>query len=124
MQLATIRNRLSRLAHVYAAETNRLRTEIISRIVSLRDVAFAAMLPIPRSIVIGLVLLDGVLLRLHAQTSPSPSPIYYLIEHVDFRTDDGLRGFEIGTQVELIQDLGDRVRVKNGDQGIPLLIST
>ena len=74
---------------------------------------FAAMLRTPQIVVICLVLLLGISSRVHAQASPSP--IYYLIEHVDVRSHDSLRGFEIGTQVELVQDFGDRLRVKSGN---------
>jgi hypothetical protein len=38
-----------------------------------------------------------------------------MIEHVDVRSHDSLRGFEIGTQVEPVQDFGDRLRVKSGN---------
>jgi hypothetical protein len=74
-----------------------------------------AMLPAPRSVAICLVLLFGVSSRLHAQASQSPSPIYYLIGHISARTPKGLLGFEMGTPVELVKDLGDRLRVKRGD---------
>jgi hypothetical protein len=75
----------------------------------------AAMLPAPRSVAICLVLLFGVSSRLHAQASQSPSPIYYLLDHVNARIPKGLLGFEMGTQVELVKDFGDRLRVKRGD---------
>ena len=74
-----------------------------------------AMLPAPRSVAICLVLLFGVSSRLHAQASQSPSPIYYLLDHVNARIPKGLLGFEMGTQVELVKDFGDRLRVKRGD---------
>jgi hypothetical protein len=99
----------------YTPETNPFRRQIISRIVPQCHVAFADMLPTPRSVAICFVLLLGISSRLHAQAFPSPSPIYYLIEHVDVRTRDSLRGVEIGTQVELVQDFGDRLSVKSRD---------
>jgi hypothetical protein len=73
------------------------------------------MLPTPRSVAICLVLLCGVSSGLHGQASQSSSRIYYLTGPFSVTIGDKSYGFGTGTQFELVQDLGDRLRVKNGD---------
>ena len=44
-----------------------------------------------------------------------PPGIYYLTEYVAITTRNGVYGKEIGTHVTLVEDFGDHLRVKLGD---------